>query len=77
MKDELDGDLITFGCGELARTLLAANVVDELRFWVHPALWGKGDRPFWEEERFRLGFLGAETYDSGVLLLRYQPLPAA
>ena len=73
LKDELDGDLLSFGCGELARSLVAANVVDELRFWFHPAVWGKGERPFQQDERFRLQFLGTETYDSGVTLLRYEP----
>jgi dihydrofolate reductase len=73
LKDELDGDLITWGCGELTSTLLAAGLVDELLFWVHPALWGKGDRPFWENVRIRLEPLGSETFDSGVALLRYAP----
>src|SRR5262245_59374483 len=31
LKDELDGDLILIGCGELARYLLANELVDELR----------------------------------------------
>ncbi|MDF2753157.1 MAG: bifunctional deaminase-reductase domain protein [Gaiellaceae bacterium] len=37
------------------------------------AVWGKGERPFWEEEKLRLTLLGTETYDSGVVLLRYEP----
>jgi dihydrofolate reductase len=73
LKQELDGDLITVGCGELARGLLAHGLVDELRFWVHPAVWGQGERPFGGEERVRLELLGSETFDSGVTLLRYAP----
>lgn len=73
LKEEIDGDLITWGCGELARSLLDAGLVDELRFWVHPAVWGKGERPFWQELKVRLESLGTETYDSGVTLLRYAP----
>jgi dihydrofolate reductase len=38
LKDELDGDLLPIGCGELARHLLANGLVDELRFWLHPAV---------------------------------------
>jgi dihydrofolate reductase len=37
LKEELDGDVILIGCGELARNLVAAGLIDELRFWVHPA----------------------------------------
>jgi dihydrofolate reductase len=73
LKNELDGDLISVGCGELVRELLGAGLVDELRFWLHPVVWGRGERPFQEEERFRLNQLGAETFDSGVTLLRYEP----
>jgi dihydrofolate reductase len=76
LKSELDGELLTFGCGELTRSLLADGLVDELRFWLHPAIWGRGERPFSEQERLRLRLLGSETYDSGVVLLRYEPAAA-
>jgi dihydrofolate reductase len=46
LKDELDDDLFLIGCGELARNLLVNGVVDEIRFWLHPAVWGEGARPF-------------------------------
>jgi dihydrofolate reductase len=74
LKDELDGDLVMSGCGELARNLLAEGLVDELRFWVHPVVWGDGARPF-EGERVRVRLLESKEFDSGVTLLRYQPLP--
>ena len=75
LKEELDGDLLTFGCGELARGLLAHDLVDELRFWVHPSIWGSGERPFGGSDRMRLQLLGSESFDSGVMLLRYRPIP--
>ena len=77
LKEELDGDLILIGCGELARNLLAAGLIDELRFWVHPAVWGPGERPFQGDEQARLGLVGSEAFDSGVTLLRYQPVAAS
>ena len=73
LKEELDGDLITWGCGELTSALLAAGLVDELLFWVHPALWGKGERLFRGDVQTRLEARGSETFDSGVSLLRYAP----
>ena len=42
LKEELEGDLLSFGCGELARDLLAHELVDELRFWIHPGGVGTG-----------------------------------
>jgi dihydrofolate reductase len=73
LKDELGGDVIVSGCGELARNLLAEGVVDEIRFWVHPWVWGDGARPF-QGEAVRLRLLGSEAFDSGVTLLRYEPV---
>ena len=60
------------GSGELARYLIASGLVDELRFWVHPAIWGEGARPY-EGEKVRMRLLESKSYDSGVTLLRYKP----
>ena len=73
LKDELEGDLFLIGCGELARDLLANGLVDEIRFWLHPAVWGEGARPF-EGEKVKMRLLDATAYDSGVALLRYEPI---
>ena len=58
---------------ELTRNLLAEGLVDVLQFGLHPALWGSGQRPFDETDRFRLRLIEAEAFDSGVVLLRYAP----
>jgi dihydrofolate reductase len=72
LKKELDGDLFLIGCGELARHLIANGLVDELRFWLHPTVWGEGARPY-QGETVRMRFLDSTPYDSGVTLLRYEP----
>ena len=72
LKEELDRDLVLVGCGELARDLLGRGLIDEVRFWVHPALGGEGARPF-QGEKARLALVDAKTFDSGVMLLRYAP----
>jgi dihydrofolate reductase len=74
LKGERPSDLLVYGCGELARSLLATTVVDELRFWIHPAVWGSGERPLQREAQHRLRLLGSEAFDSGVTLLRYAPI---
>jgi dihydrofolate reductase len=73
LKAELSSDLLVYGCGELARSLLDAWLIDELRFWIHPAVWGSGTRPLQGEAQARLRLIGSEAFDSGVLLLRYEP----
>jgi dihydrofolate reductase len=74
LKEQVDGDVIVSGCGELARDLLRLDLVDELQFGVHPALAGPGTRPFGDDETIRLRLLDATAFDSGVVRLRYEPL---
>ena len=72
LKEESSGDLVMSGCGELARNLLDAGFIDEVRFGLHPVVWGSGTRPF-EGRRTDLRLLEARSFDSGVTLLRYAP----
>ena len=65
LKDELDGDLFLIGCGELALHLLAGGLVDEVRFWIHPSVWGEGARPY-GGDKVKLQLLDSASYDSGV-----------
>jgi dihydrofolate reductase len=75
LKRDLPGDLVVSGCGEFAVALLAGGLVDEVWFSVHPVVWGAGGRPF-GGARVRMRLLESTTFDSGVALLRYEPLAA-
>ena len=46
LKEETDGVLLVAGSGTLVATLLAADLVDELRLMVFPTILGRGRRPF-------------------------------
>jgi dihydrofolate reductase len=46
LKDETEGTILVAGSGTLVRTLLAANLVDELRLMVFPTILGRGQRLF-------------------------------
>src|ERR671936_1329600 len=46
LKDETDGVVLVAGSGTLVRTLLEANLVDELRLMVFPTVLGRGKRLF-------------------------------
>jgi dihydrofolate reductase len=48
LKRELDGEIVIPGSIQLVRTLLAADLVDELRLAVFPVVLGTGDRLFVE-----------------------------
>ena len=75
LKSAVDGDLFMSGCGELARELIQAGLVDELLFWIHPTVQGEGKRPY-EAATLKTRLLDATRFDSGVTLLRYQPMSA-
>ena len=72
LKAELEGDLLLIGCGELARHLAADELIDEYRFWLHPAVWGQGARLLEGDEQLRLELVETRSFDSGVVLLRYR-----
>jgi dihydrofolate reductase len=72
LKQQHRGNLISFGCGELAFELVRRGLVDEVHFWVNPAVWGSGDRAF-DGRRVRLQLLATTVFDSGVALLCYRP----
>jgi dihydrofolate reductase len=73
LKADHKGDLIMSGAGDLARQLVQAGLVDELLFWIHPRIQGVGTRPY-EATTIPVRLLEAKQFDSGVTLLRYQPL---
>jgi dihydrofolate reductase len=71
---ETDGPtLLTQGSAQLLQTLLAADLIDELRLLVYPLVLGRGKRLFGEgtvPAAFRL--TKSTTSSTGVLILRYE-----
>ncbi len=66
-------DLMLMGSGELAQTLINANLVDEYSLMVHPLVLGKGKRLFREGgNNLTLKLLSSTTTSKGVMMLRYQ-----
>ena len=75
LKEEVPGDLISYGCGELANHLARRGLVDEVRLGLHPVVWGDGVRPFHAGELpMRLRLISATTFAGGVVQLAYEPL---
>lgn len=72
LKQQHRGNLLSFGCGELAFELVSQGLVDEIHFWVDPAVWGDGDRPF-HGRQVPLRLIATTVFDSGVVLLSYRP----
>ena len=64
-----------FGSPNLAVSLMAAGLVDELRVMVMPILLGAG-RSLYDalDRRVRVQHLGTRTFDNGNVLITYRPL---
>jgi len=66
------GDLMIFGSPSLTRTLAAADLVDEWRITVHPAILGGGRSLFPKrDKRAPLELRSSKTFRTGVVAVHY------
>ena len=62
LKDETDGTIMVAGSGTLVRSLLAADLVDELRLMIFPTILGRGQRLFPDGiDRLKLKLVDSRT----------------
>jgi len=73
LKQKPGQDILIAGSSELVNTLMQHNLIDEYRLLVYPLILGSGKRLFGDGMKLPLKLLEAKTFDSGVVLLRYQP----
>jgi dihydrofolate reductase len=67
-------DLGILGSGELCRSLMAANLIDEYVLVVHPIVLGAGQRLFPHDGPFqRLRLIDALPTPSGIVVTTYRP----
>jgi dihydrofolate reductase len=71
LKAEGGGDLVVYGYGQLSQTLLEHDLVDELSFWVHPVVLGRGAPVLRAGQTKPLRLRGTDVRSSGVVSLTY------
>jgi dihydrofolate reductase len=71
LKEQPGKDLLVFGSGQLVRTLIQLNLVDQLQLQVHPVVVGSGERLFGETDAITTFELEEATMLGPVVLLRY------
>jgi dihydrofolate reductase len=75
LKQRLDGDIVVHGSARLVQTLLANDLVDELRLMVYPVVLGSGKRLFDDSSDMkRLRLKDSRPVGDGVLILTYEPV---
>lgn len=77
LKQEEGQDILQYGMGELTKTLLKHGLVDEVRLLVYPVAVGSGGRIFENVEKTGLKLIDTNTFDTGVIALKYQPIAEA
>ena len=67
-------DLIIMGSANLASTFRQLDLIDEYRIMVNPIVLGQGTPLFMQStERFNLKLIKTKTFNSGNVLLYYEP----
>jgi dihydrofolate reductase len=74
LKQQSGQDILIGGSGELVRTLMQRDLIDEYRFMVHPIVLGSGKRLFRDgSDPTTLRLVDTRTTSTGVVILTYQP----
>jgi dihydrofolate reductase len=75
LKQEIDGDIVVYASGQLARSLMEHDLVDELRLMVYPFVLGAGERLFGETRDMKpMNLVDARVVGDGLAFLTYQPV---
>jgi dihydrofolate reductase len=75
LKDQRGGNIAVLGSGELARTLIAHDLVDEYFLVICPIVLGSGKRLFGSaDEPTKLSLVDSKPTGSGAVMLTYRPL---
>jgi dihydrofolate reductase len=74
LKDEPGKDIVIFGSGVLAQSLMRANLIDEYVLLIHPLVLGSGRRLFTDGGTFAaLRLVNSKVTTNGVVIATYQP----
>jgi dihydrofolate reductase len=74
MREQPGGNLVIMGSGQLIRSLLPRDLVDELFLMIHPVVLGSGQRLFGPADgRMSLTLVDSAGTSTGVILATYRP----
>ena len=72
LKQQSGGNLLIYGSGELVRSLMTHDLIDEFRLMIHPVVLGKG-MPLFGGSTANLKLVDSKNTSTGVSVLTYQP----
>jgi dihydrofolate reductase len=73
LKEELEHDFVILGSGELIRSLMEHDLIDEYLLTIHPLVLGQGRRLFDDGGAYaKLALVETKPTTTGVVIARYQ-----
>jgi dihydrofolate reductase len=74
LKKKLKGSIVVHGSAHLVQTLVANDLIDELRLMVFPVILGSGKRLFGQmDQKKSMKKISSQTVGDGVEILIYEP----
>ncbi len=74
LKEQPGKDIVILGSGELVRSLMRHDLIDEYILLIHPLILGSGRRLFADDGAFAaLRLVNLQTSTTGVAIATYQP----
>ena len=73
LKQQSGQNILKFGTGELDRTLMEHNLIDEYHFWLFPVVAGSGQHLLDGIASTHLNLLDTTRFSSGIVVLTYTP----
>ncbi len=73
LKEQVGKDILIFGSAALTNSLIQDGLIDEYRLLVYPIVLGSGKALFDDRSKVNLKLVDTKSYDTGVVILTYQP----
>ena len=74
LKKKLKGNIVVHGSARLVQTLVANDLMDELRLMVFPVILGSGKKLFTEmNHKKTMKLISSQSVGDGVQILIYEP----
>jgi dihydrofolate reductase len=73
LKQQAGQDIVLYGHGPVGQALLEANLLDELKLWIHPVVVGSGTLLFRDGKKSELELVATEATKTGVVIVTYRP----
>ena len=73
LKQQPGQNILMYGCGPVARTLMQHDLIDEYLFWVYPVVVGSGTRLFGDGGQATLKLKETMMFSAGFAILTCQP----